>query len=148
LRICNWNSSWRCSKFATFAFRWRTCQHYFVAIQFQRIQFCSNSNSKNSILLQFNFKENNSVIILKFKSILLSVLLRLIASDYPFGILWPLCCLSFCDWQLLITHLVSFGHCVVCPRTDNTMAKDTKWVIRSCQSQKDKQHNGHKIPNG
>jgi hypothetical protein len=47
-------------------------------------------------------------------AIVLSVL-RLTASDYPFGIVWPLCCLSFCDWQLPITHLVSFGHCVVCP---------------------------------
>ena len=26
--------------------------------------------------------------------------------------------------------------------------KDTKLVIRSCQSQKDRQNNGHKIPNG
>jgi hypothetical protein len=28
---------------------------------------------------------------------------------------WPLCCLSFFDWRLLITSLVSFSHCVVCP---------------------------------
>jgi hypothetical protein len=48
-------------------------------------------------------------------AIVLSVLLRLTASDYPFVILWLLCCLSFCDWQLLISHLVSCGHCVVCP---------------------------------
>ena len=34
-------------------------------------------------------------------------------SDYPFGIFWPLCCLFF-DIQILITPLVSFGHCVVC----------------------------------
>jgi hypothetical protein len=33
--------------------------------------------------------------------------LWLTASGYPFGILCPLCCLSFCGWQLLITHLVS-----------------------------------------
>jgi ubiquitin-protein ligase len=52
-------------------------------------------------------------------SIVLSVLLWLTASDYPFGILWPLCCLSFCDWQLLITHLVSCSHCVVCPANDS-----------------------------
>jgi hypothetical protein len=74
------------------------------------------------------------------------------ASDYPFGIFWPLYCLSFnygfwlplwyllaivlsvLQLRLLITPLVSFGHCVVCPtkgvirsrnwrRTDNTMAK-------------------------
>jgi hypothetical protein len=36
------------------------------------------------------------------------------SSDYPFGIFWPLCCLSF-DLRLPITPLVSFGHCVVCP---------------------------------
>ena len=46
--------------------------------------------------------------------IVLSVLLRFAASDYPFGIFWSLCCLSF-DLRLLITPLVSFGHCVVCP---------------------------------
>jgi hypothetical protein len=156
------------------------------------------------------------------------------ASDYPFGIFWPLCCLSF-DLRLLITPLVSFGHCIVCPsliyvfwlplwylltivlsvlwstssdypvgifwplcclsfffwplwyiykhnsqkipkgksedinkrRTDNTKAKryqrgnqkpkikgqttqwpkDTKGVIRSRKS-KDRQHNGQKIPKG
>ena len=42
--------------------------------------------------------------------------LRLTASDYPFGILWPLCCLSF-YLRLLITSLVSFGRCVACPST-------------------------------
>jgi hypothetical protein len=36
------------------------------------------------------------------------------ASDYPFGIFWPLYCLSF-DLQLLITPLVSSGHYSVCP---------------------------------
>jgi hypothetical protein len=36
-------------------------------------------------------------------------------SDYPFGIFWPLCCLSFFHIRILITSLVSFGHCVVCP---------------------------------
>ena len=48
-------------------------------------------------------------------AIVLSVLLRFPASDYPFGILWPLYCLSFFDSRLLITPLVSFGHCIVCP---------------------------------
>ena len=66
-------------------------------------------------------------------AIVLSVLLYT-DSDYPFGILWPLCCLSFYIqilitsfgilWplcclsfyiQILITPLVSCGHCVVCP---------------------------------
>jgi hypothetical protein len=45
-------------------------------------------------------------------------------SDYPFGIFWSLCCLSF-DLQILITSLVSFGHYV---------------------ESKDKQHNDQKIP--
>ena len=47
-------------------------------------------------------------------TIVLSVLLRITDSDYLFGIFWPLCCLTFFDLQILITPLVSFGHCVVC----------------------------------
>ena len=47
-------------------------------------------------------------------SIVLSVLLRFTDSHYPFGIFWPLCCLFFLDLRILITPLVSFGHCVVC----------------------------------
>jgi hypothetical protein len=35
------------------------------------------------------------------------------ASDYPFDICWPLYCLSF-ELRLLITHLIYFGHCIVC----------------------------------
>ena len=45
-------------------------------------------------------------------AIVLSVL-RFTASDYPFGILWPLYCLFFDLW-LLIATLVSCGHCIVC----------------------------------
>jgi hypothetical protein len=61
-------------------------------------------------------------------------LLRLTTSHYPFGIFWPLYCLSsstdhfslslwyllaivvslFFDWRLLIIPLISFGHCIVC----------------------------------
>jgi hypothetical protein len=48
-------------------------------------------------------------------AIVLSVLLRFTDSDYLFGIFWPLCCLSFFDLRILITSLVSFGHCVVSP---------------------------------
>jgi hypothetical protein len=48
-------------------------------------------------------------------TIVLSVLLRFTAYDYPFGIFWPLCCLSFFDLQIIITPLVSFDQCVVCP---------------------------------
>jgi hypothetical protein len=47
-------------------------------------------------------------------AIVLPVLLWFTASDYPFGILWPLYCLYFFDLRLLITSLVSFGHCIVC----------------------------------
>ena len=48
-------------------------------------------------------------------AIVLSVLPRVTTSDYPFGILWPLHCLSFLDLRLLITPLVSCDHCIVCP---------------------------------
>ena len=40
-------------------------------------------------------------------AIVLYVLLLYTASDYPFGIFWPLCCLSFFYIRLLITPLVS-----------------------------------------
>jgi hypothetical protein len=46
-------------------------------------------------------------------AIVSSALLRYRDSDYPFGIFWPLCCQLFFDIQILITPLVSFGHCVV-----------------------------------
>jgi hypothetical protein len=46
--------------------------------------------------------------------IVLSVLIRFAASYYPIGILSPLCCLFLFDLRLLITPLVSCGHCVVC----------------------------------
>ena len=48
-------------------------------------------------------------------AIALSVLPRFTTSDNPFGFLWPLYCLSFLDLRLMITHLVSCGHCIVCP---------------------------------
>ena len=43
-----------------------------------------------------------------------SVLLWYTDSEYPLGIFWPLCCLFFYDLGIVITPLVSFGHCVVC----------------------------------
>jgi hypothetical protein len=46
-------------------------------------------------------------------AIVLSVL-SITASDYLFDILWPLHCLSF-ELRLLITSLIYFGHCIVCP---------------------------------
>jgi hypothetical protein len=45
-------------------------------------------------------------------TIVLSVL-WFTSSDYPVGIFWSLHCLFF-DLRLLITPLVSFGHCIVC----------------------------------
>ena len=53
---------------------------------------------------------------------MLSVLLWYTDFHYTLGIFWPLCFLLFYDIQILITPLVSFGHCVH-RRTDNTMAK-------------------------
>jgi hypothetical protein len=47
-------------------------------------------------------------------AIVLSVLLWYTDSDYPCGILWPLCFLFFFDIRILITPVVSFGNCVVC----------------------------------
>jgi uncharacterized protein (DUF3820 family) len=47
-------------------------------------------------------------------AIVLSVLLWFTDSDYPFGILWPLCCLFYFDSRILIIPLVSCSHCVVC----------------------------------
>ena len=41
--------------------------------------------------------------------------LRFTDSDCPYGIYWPLCCLSFFDLRILIVPMVSIGHCVVCP---------------------------------
>ena len=46
-------------------------------------------------------------------AIVLSVVLRYTDYDYPFGIFWPLCCLFFFAIRIMITPLVSFGHCVV-----------------------------------
>jgi hypothetical protein len=48
-------------------------------------------------------------------AIVSSVLLWFMPSDYPFGIFWPLYRLSFFNSCLLITPLVSCGHCIVCP---------------------------------
>jgi hypothetical protein len=56
-------------------------------------------------------------------AIVLSVLLQFTASDYPFGILWPLCCLSF------------FGLRTQWPQ-------DNKGVIRCRKPKKDRQYNG------
>jgi hypothetical protein len=56
-----------------------------------------------------------SLFVIFLLGIVLSVLLQCTASDYPFGILWTLHCLFFFDVQLLITPLVSCGHCILWP---------------------------------
>jgi hypothetical protein len=47
--------------------------------------------------------------------IVLSILFRYTTSDFPLGIFWPLYFLSFFDVRPLISHWVSFGHCIVYP---------------------------------
>ena len=44
----------------------------------------------------------------------LCLLRRFTNSNYSFGIFWSLYCLFFVDLLILIAHLVSFGHCIVC----------------------------------
>jgi hypothetical protein len=93
--------------------------------------------------------------------IVLSVLPRFTISDYPFGVLWPLYCLSLLDLRLLITPLVSCGHCIVCHSSilyclwflDFVLSviprfTTSKGIIGSRKSRKDRQYNGHKIPKG
>jgi hypothetical protein len=48
-------------------------------------------------------------------AIVLSVLIRFTLSYYLFGLLWPLCCLSYYDSRFRITSLVFCGHFVFCP---------------------------------
>ena len=48
-------------------------------------------------------------------TIVLSDRLWFTESDYTFGVFWSLCCLTVFDLQILITPLVSFGHCVFWP---------------------------------
>ena len=48
-------------------------------------------------------------------AIVLSVLLRFTDYDWPYGIYWPLCCLSFFDLRILIAPMVYIGQYVVCP---------------------------------
>ena len=67
-----------------------------------------------SVLLRFYCF---SLLLWYLLAIVLSVLLRFTASHYPFGVFWPLYCLSFYALRLLITSLVSFGRCIVCPST-------------------------------
>jgi hypothetical protein len=76
-------------------------------------------------------------------TIVLSVLL-FTTSDYPFGILWPLYCLSF-YLRLLIIPLVSCGHCIVCPSM-YSFCLPFFYLVAIVLSVLDRQYNGHKIP--
>jgi hypothetical protein len=51
-------------------------------------------------------------------AIVLSVLPLIYGFWLPFGIFWPLCCLSYLWFTASDCPLVSFGHCVVCPSFD------------------------------
>jgi hypothetical protein len=46
--------------------------------------------------------------------VIVLLVLSFTASDYLCGIFWSLYCLSF-HLRLLITSVVSFGHCITCP---------------------------------
>jgi hypothetical protein len=70
-------------------------------------------------------------------------ILRFTASEYLFGILWPLCCISF-GLRLLNTPLASCGHCYIHPKKLLKIPKGYSEDVKS----KDIQHNGHKIPKG
>ena len=80
-----------------------TASHYFFDIFWSL--YCLSYALRFSLLLWY------------LLAIVLSVLLRFTASHYSFGIFWPLYCLSFYALRLLITPLIYFGHCIVCPST-------------------------------
>jgi hypothetical protein len=90
------------------------------------------------------------------KDIALSVLPLIYGFWLPFGIFWPLCCLSFLWFTASDCPLVSFGHCVVCPSFELRLLialtiqwpKDTKGQSEAVNQRKDRQHNGQKIPKG
>jgi hypothetical protein len=80
----------------------------------------------------------------------------------PFGIFWPLYCLSFFALRLLLItlwYLLAIVLSVILRftatsdyplrMTDNTMSKGYQRVIRSSRkAQSDRQYNGQKIPKG
>ena len=74
--------------------------------RFQWGLFCS--------VLNFLYKILQIVVCFSFLLAIVLSLLPFTASDYPFVIFWPLYCLSF-HLQLLVTPLISFGHCIVSP---------------------------------
>ena len=64
-----------------------------------------------------------------FWQIVSSVFLRLMPSDYPFAICWPLYRVPYFDKCLLITPLVSFGHCIFCPTSINALWLSLKYML-------------------
>jgi hypothetical protein len=67
-------------------------------------------------------------------AIVSSVLLRFMPSDYPFGIFWPLYCLSYFDLCLLITPLLYVGHCIVCPTLINAFCLSLRYLLAIASS--------------
>ena len=90
---------------------WPLCCLYFLDLRLMIILLvsCGHCNVCPSSIYDF------WLLLWYLVAILLSVLPRVTTSDYPFGILWPLYCLSLLDLRLLITPLVSCGRCIVCP---------------------------------
>ena len=62
-------------------------------------------------------------------AIVSSVLLWCMPSDYPLVICWPLYRLSYFDKCLLITTLVSFGHCIFCPTSINAFWLSLSYML-------------------
>ena len=93
-----------------FGIFWPLCFLFFLdlrnlitpLVSFGHCVFCSSQTYAFSLPLWY------------LLAIVLSVLPRFTDSHYPFGIFCPLCCLFFLDLRILISPLVSFGHCVVC----------------------------------
>jgi predicted nucleic acid-binding Zn ribbon protein len=78
-------------------------------IEDQTTQWPKDTKGVIRICISYKNRQHNGQ-----RAIVLSVLLWYTDSDYTLGIFWPLCCLFLYDIQILITPLVSFGHCVVC----------------------------------
>jgi hypothetical protein len=136
--------------------RWRKCQKYFYVTLTKKLLTLLTSLSLYIFTIwkciAYNFFCRDGIY---FELSLCKIVRSSVILLLPlFGIFWPLCCLFF-DIQILITPLVSFGHCVVCsliyrfwlPLWFFWPSKDTKGVIRICIS-KNRQHNGQKNQRG
>jgi hypothetical protein len=67
------------------------------------------------------------------------------ASDYLFGIFWPLHSLSF-HFRLVITTLVTFDCCIVCPSIYGLWLPLWYKVVITSRKLKDRKYNDQKIP--